>query len=94
MTHWDAENRQSAFEKGHALPPDTEGGEPRYPIESAQDVQHAVEDYHRSPPADADRVRAFITRRAIDLGATDKLPEDWRLVKVEGADDTEEDTDD
>lgn len=86
MTHWDAESRQEAWEKGHALPPDTEGGEPRYPIESCDDVKNAVADYHRSPGG-GETERAFITRRAVDLGCTQHLPEDWRLVKVEGEDD-------
>jgi hypothetical protein len=89
--HWDHESRQDALDKGHALPPDAEGGEPRYPIETRDDVRDAVEDYHRDPGDE--RVRAFITRRAVDLGATDLLPEDWRLVKVEG-EDTDESGDD
>lgn len=91
--HWDAESRQDALAKGHALPPTEEGGEPRYPIETCEDVEHAVQDYHRGEQHDPDRVRAFITRRAMDLGCTDKLPDDWRLVRVEGETESGDDDD-
>lgn len=76
---WNAAQRRAALEKGHALPPLAEGEEPRYPIDSCEDVEHAIRDLGRTAAGDRERVRRHITRRALELGC--ELPESWKLRK-------------
>ena len=68
MADYSAEQRQSMLAEGHALPPLEEGGDPRYPIATCADVTHARKDAGRTE-ADSE-VRAYINRRARELGCT------------------------
>ena len=74
-TKWTAARRRRALDAGHALP----GDPPRYPISDCDDVRNAVGDLGRSDEEDRGEIRAFITRRAIELGCTEDLPDDWRI---------------
>ena len=76
---WSAAQRRAALERRHALPPLTEGDEPRYPISDCEDVEAAVRDLSRPGTPDTERVRRYIARRAIELGCP--LPESWKLRK-------------
>lgn len=49
----------------------------RYPIESCTDVENAVRDLGRTPPAEREAVRHHIVRRATALGCP--LPENWKV---------------
>jgi hypothetical protein len=64
-----AARRKELASKGAAMPDGS------FPIESATDVQHAVDDWGRAGSDAA--VKAHIIKRAQALGATDKLPADW-----------------
>jgi hypothetical protein len=76
---WNAAQRRDALERGHALPPLTEGDEPRYPIDSCSDVENAIRDLNRPGTPDTERVRRYIARRAVELGCA--LPPTWKLRK-------------
>lgn len=67
------EKRAALAKKGHAL---KDGA---YPIENEADLGNAVQAYGRAVAAGrGDEVKAHITKRARALGATDKLPADWK----------------
>jgi CHASE1-domain containing sensor protein len=76
---WSAAQRRDAYKRGHALPPLTEGDEPRYPIDDCEDVDHAIRDLGRTAPGDRERVRRHIAKRAVELGCP--LPDTWKLRK-------------
>lgn len=77
MARWTSARRQAALERGDALPPLHEGGEPRFPIADCEDVHRAVRDLDRIPEAERPAVRRHIARRALELGC--KLPDSWRI---------------
>jgi hypothetical protein len=79
MADYSAEQRRAAEAQGHALPPLEEGGEPRYPINNCQDVKNAIRDLGRTAPSERPRVRAYIARRASELGCD--LPDSWRFKR-------------
>jgi HK97 family phage prohead protease len=68
---WTAATRKEAVQKGWAMPDGT------FPIKDASDVEDAVHlwqsGHHQTPAA-----RAHIIKRAVAIGATSALPEDWR----------------
>lgn len=80
MAEWDDARRREAFERGHAMAPLRPGGEPRFPIEDRDDVHNALTDYNRIPDTEKPGVRRHITRRAVEIGAADELPDDWHIV--------------
>lgn len=65
--------REALAEKGHALPDGS------YPIETEKDLENAIQSYGRAK--DPKAVKAHIISRAKDLGATESLPEDWKVKK-------------
>lgn len=54
-----------------------------YPIDTAADLENAIQALGRAPEAVRDEVKAYIKKRAEELKATDKLPEDWRSTETE-----------
>ncbi len=78
MAKWTAARRREALNRNHALPPVTDGDEPRYPIEDCQDFDNAVRDLNRPGTPDKERVRRYIARRGVELGC--EMPENWRVT--------------
>jgi len=77
---YSSEQRAEMARKGQAIPVENDDGEivgGRYPIADKQDLGNAIRAFGRSSESDRAEVKAFITRRARALGATDMLPEDW-----------------
>jgi HK97 family phage prohead protease len=54
-----------------------------FPIDTDADLANAIQALGRAPDAVRDAVKAYIKKRAEDLKATDKLPEDWRSEEPE-----------
>ena len=77
MARWSAARRRAALAEGKALPPLTEGEEPRFPIADCDDFENAVRDLNRIPEGERDRVRRHIAKRGIELGC--QMPEGWRM---------------
>jgi HK97 family phage prohead protease len=73
---YDADQLKALLAKGHALPPATEGGDPRYPIDDAEDLDNAIHAVGRGT-GDHDDIRKYIIGRAKDLGKSDEIPENW-----------------
>ncbi len=67
--------REDAADSGAALP---SGG---FPIKSKQDLKNAVQAFGRAKNKAA--TKTHIVSRAKSLGATDLLPENWNVKKVE-----------
>lgn len=78
--YWTAERRGEALAQGHALPPLHDGEEPRYPIETCEDVHDAIRSLGRTEPSERPVVRAYIVRQATRLGCP--LPETWKVRPV------------
>lgn len=72
---WSAEERKEAEKKGWAMP----GG--RYPIENTTDLEDAIHAVGRGKGSHA-AIRAHIISRAKALGASDKIPDDWKVAKI------------
>lgn len=70
-----AEQRRDAAASGAAMP----GG--RYPIETKDDLQNAIHAIGRGKGSHAD-IKAHIISRAKALGASDMLPDDWKVGKI------------
>lgn len=49
-----------------------------YPIETEEDLGNAIKAFGRAKPAEKAKVKAHIKARAAALGATKKLPPDWK----------------
>ena len=73
-----AEQRRDAASSGAAMP----GG--RYPIENKDDLQNAIHAIGRGKGSHAD-IKAHIISRAKSLGASDMLPDDWKVGKLSKA---------
>jgi hypothetical protein len=72
------EERAAMARTGEAMPNGS------YPIKHAADVSFAVENWRNAgQPADA---RKHILRRATELGALDRVPDDWRGDTAAGGD--------
>jgi hypothetical protein len=67
------EKRKELADKGHALPDGS------FPIENVNDLHNAIQSIGRAK--NASEAKAHIIRRAKALGASDKLPEDWKVKK-------------
>jgi hypothetical protein len=69
-----AEQLRAMLAKGEAMKgPD---GEPSYPIGDLADLENAIHAVGRGN-ADHDSIRAYIIRRAKELGASDQIPDNW-----------------
>lgn len=66
-----SEQRKKMAEAGHALPDGS------FPIGDAEDLQNAIQAIGRAK--DPAKAKAFIKKRAADLGKTDLIPETWGL---------------
>jgi hypothetical protein len=75
-----SDQRDSMASSGQAMPDGS------YPIGNTGDLKNAIQAYGRSKNPSA--TKAHIIRRARALGATDQLPEDWNVSKVETANTT------
>lgn len=71
---YDAEALRQMLDKGEALA--NANGDPSYPIGDKEDLENAIHAVGRGS-GDHDKIRAYIIRRAKDLGASDMVPEDW-----------------
>lgn len=71
-----ADDRKKATESGAAMP----GG--RYPIENAADLENAIHAVGRGKGSHA-AIRSHIMSRARALGASDKIPADWKASKAD-----------
>lgn len=76
----DAEGKRAMSTAKREKVPTLPGSDTRFPIEKPEDVTAAVRAYGRAKPEDKPRVKAWIIRRARELGATDRLPEAWRTT--------------
>ncbi len=72
---WSADQRKEAEQKGWAM----SGG--RYPIETVGDLEDAIHAVGRGKGSHAS-IRAHIMSRAKALGASDKIPDDWKVSKI------------
>jgi hypothetical protein len=64
-----ADERKALADKGHAMPDGS------YPIRNTDDLANAISSIGRAK--DPAATKTYISRRAKELGATDKLPKDW-----------------
>jgi hypothetical protein len=69
-----AEQERQMLSDGHALKDDN--GNPSYPIGDKADLDDAIRAVGRGG-ADHDSIRAYIIRRAKELGASDAIPANW-----------------
>jgi hypothetical protein len=53
-----------------------------YPIVNKSDLENAIRAYGRAPESKRAAVKAHIKKRAAALGATDMLPDDWRIAEA------------
>lgn len=68
--------REKLADKGHAMPDGS------YPIANTSDLSNAIQAIGRAKNPDA--VKQHIKRRAKDLGATDSLPDTWKVEATTG----------
>lgn len=54
-----------------------------YPIRNCEDLANAIRAYGRAPEHKRAELRRFIVRRKAELGCSEKLPEDWHIVRGE-----------
>lgn len=76
----DAATMRNLQKRGQAMPPQSPGGSPRFPIRNAADLDNAIHAVGRVKPAtDAARakVRRYIIARAKALGLSSKIPDTW-----------------
>lgn len=71
-----ADQLKALKDKGHAMAPASPGGDPRYPINNADDLDNAIMAVGRGN-GNHDTIRAYIIRRANALGLSSKIPDNW-----------------
>lgn len=71
---YSAEDKRKLAAQGHAMR--GPGGEPDYPIDDQEDLDRAINAVGRGG-ADHDKIRAYIIRRAREMGHTDMIPDNW-----------------
>ena len=64
------EKREELADEGKALPDGS------FPIENKTDLENAIQANGRAK--DIEKARAFIMKRAKELGHEDLIPEDWK----------------
>lgn len=69
-----AEQLRQMLADGHAIA--NANGDPSYPIGDVADLENAIAAVGRGS-GDHDKIRAYIIRRAKELGASDKIPDNW-----------------
>lgn len=70
MADFSAEERRNLAKQGKAMPDGS------FPIRNVSDLHNAIRAVGRGG-ADHDKIRRFIIRRAIALGARDAIPASW-----------------
>lgn len=84
---YDAQTLRQMLDKGEAMA--NASGDPSYPIGDKEDLSNAIHAVGRGQ-GDHDKIRAYIIRRAKDLGASDEIPDDWNSDgSVKALDDVE-----
>jgi hypothetical protein len=83
-----AEGKRALSTEKRKKVPTLPGSDTRFPIEKPEDVKAAIRAYGRAKPQDKPRVKAWIIKRAKELGAVNLLPEAWRKAssQVKGID--------
>lgn len=71
---YSAEDKRKLAAQGHAM--HGPGGEPDYPIDDKEDLAKAINAVGRGG-ADHDKIRAYIIRRAREMGHADMIPDNW-----------------
>lgn len=72
------EFRKKLQTQGKALPPNTPGGQPRFPINDASDVKSAVGLVGQVPDSEKPKVRKHIIKNAKKVsGGVDHVPDTW-----------------
>jgi hypothetical protein len=71
---YSADDKRKMLAAGHAIK--NEAGDPAYPIGDKDDLGKAVHAVGRGGP-DHDHIRAYVIRRANDLGASSEIPGNW-----------------
>lgn len=69
---YSAEQLQALKEKGHTYP-----GTTSYPIDDEEDLDNAIHAVGRGKVAGHDAIRAYVIRRAKEMGRAGKIPENW-----------------
>ena len=67
------EKRMDLAARGQAMPDGS------YPADTEACLEHAFQAYARETDANRPALRRFLTRRAVALGRTDLIPDDWHL---------------
>ena len=70
MSH---EQRMELAARGEAMPDGS------YPTPDCAHVKHAVQAYGREVPAKQEALRKYLVRRAVKLGCTEHIPDDWHV---------------
>lgn len=71
---YSAEDKRKLAAQGHAMR--GPGGEPDYPIDDQEDLGKAILAVGRGG-ADHDKIRAYVIRRAREMGHSDMIPDNW-----------------
>lgn len=72
MGNYNTDQRRALLKQGKALPPNKEGGPPRFPIDDHNDVKSAV------ALAKTDEERRHTYKQARRLGKLGAIPTNWR----------------
>lgn len=86
MAGYSHEERMRLASEGKAMPDGS------YPTKTEEDLQHAFQAYGRetgSKPA----LRRYLVRRAVEMGRTDLIPENWHVEGSGNVRRTEDGTD-
>lgn len=67
--------RKTLAKKGKAVPDKNSGG--RFPITNGDDLKRAIQAVGRAKPGDQAKIKAFIKRRAKELGLSNMIPSSW-----------------
>lgn len=62
--------------QGHAFR--NKNGSYSYPISTVADLKNAIQAFGRSAPEDRERLKAFIKKRARQLGREELIPDNWK----------------
>jgi hypothetical protein len=72
------EKRMELAAKGEAMPDGS------YPTDTSECLQHAFEAYGRETDANRPALRRYLVRRAVAMGRTDLIPDDWHVEGTHG----------
>ena len=72
---YSSDQREALGKRGHAFR--NGNGEWSYPIANEQDLRNAIQAFGRAAEGDRSRLKAYIRKRARELGKTDLIPDGW-----------------